>query len=96
MVKEYRDAPPRPGPRCITGSNPLPPAVKPPFNRKEPTISQENTIDRLTLRDQFAISALQGLCAANSYALSAGANLAKKAYFLADAMLEERKNGPKK
>lgn len=79
--------PPEPKPRCNKGSNPPPPT---PAHR----IDQPNSIDRLTLRDQFAISALQGLCAADAYSQAAGVNLAKKAYFLADAMLEERKNIP--
>lgn len=75
--------PPKPKPCCNKGSNP-----------PEHRIDQPNSTDCLTLRDQFAISALQGLCAADAYSQAAGANLAKKAYFLADAMLEERKNIP--
>ena len=64
--------------------------------RIEPTISQENTIDRLTLRDQFAISALTGICASGPGRQFTNVLLAKEAYQLADAMLEERKNDSKK
>ena len=64
--------------------------------RIEPTISQENTIDRLTLRDQFAMAALTGICASGPGRQFTNGLLAKEAYQLADAMLEERKNDSKK
>ena len=72
-----------------------PPMTKLPSRPKPRCLQPFHRIDRLTLRDQFAISALQGLCAADAYSQTAGANLAKKAYFLADAMLEERNHESK-
>jgi hypothetical protein len=52
----------------------------------EPLIDARN-LERKTLRDEFAMAALQGLCA--NQAMTA-ARFAQRAYELADAMLAER------
>ena len=54
---------------------------------------KERELARLTLRDQFAMAALSGLCSRAPYEFEAGKlfnDRATTAYEYADAMLEER------
>ena len=55
----------------------------------EPLIDVRN-IERKTLRDEFAMAALQGFCANPELTKLSETQIAKVAYLFADSMLEER------
>lgn len=67
-------------------------------NRSSDSTERSNSVSHLqaaeslpTLRDQFAMSALQGILANQGYYIEPADELSRHAYRLADAMLEARK-----
>ena len=55
----------------------------------EPLIDTRN-LERKTLRDEFAMAALQGFCANPALTKLSETQIAKVAYLFADSMLVER------
>jgi len=60
-----------------------------PFQHKDPTTGLTNIAEGMTLRDYFAAKAMQGLLASDVF--DTMETFATRAYLVADALLEARK-----
>ena len=61
------------------------------FKEESQESPQQTTQEQMTIRDQFAMAALNGLVASNTYSTEHGAEFAARtAYAFADAMMKAR------